>query len=304
MCKNIIPDLVSFETTLNKLSGFYFSDNFQFYPQIETKSTFHYKVFIDDNIAIPKQYDFRNGYFLKFKNKWYYERKIGIFTLKFCFDPQNKVFSFNKLYSLVPFEIGHIFPVGRHIADIINLDLFLGDLVTLNGSALVYEGSTYCIVSPSFNGKTTLISNLLSKSNSKYIAEDILIIDLSKMTVYPTSFRTDFFVARKTNKQLRRNFSNEKVETRNCKINNLFLFYNSINSDYLGAEKNFCEFFDLLGTNFLRNYFIKAIIFFENLTSVVDSKRSRISELKSKVNYNFFSIDNFNFKFFDQKYKQ
>ena len=299
MFKNIIPNLISFETEFSKIPGFYLSDNFNFYPQIEMKNLFHYKIFIDNNIIIPKQYDFRNGYFLKFLNKWYYERKLfGIITLKFSFDRESRVFVFNKNFMYVFFEIGHIFPVGKHMADIISLDLFLGNFFVIGGCAFTYKSNNYCVIAPSFNGKTTLISNILNNKDSKFISEDILVMDLFNMKIYPIAPRTNLF-ARKTNKELVTNFLKDRIEIGVQRIDNLFLFYNSRNSDYLGKDKKLSDFFNLLGFNFLRNPYVNSVIFFEDLTSVIREKKSSILELEDKIKYKFFPIKNFSFKFFN-----
>ncbi|MEA1962843.1 MAG: hypothetical protein U9M94_01235, partial [Patescibacteria group bacterium] len=113
MYKNIIPKLVSLDTDLKKIKGFGFSENLDFYNNIHEENKFYYKVLIDDNIKIPSKYDFRGGYYFKFNGSWYYERKIfKNISLKFKYDVKNKTFIFNKAYSIIPFEIGGILPVG------------------------------------------------------------------------------------------------------------------------------------------------------------------------------------------------
>ena len=66
--KNIIPNLVSLSTNLNKIYGLYFCDNFNFYKNLEEENPFHYRALIDNNIVIPPKYDFKSGYFIKFEN--------------------------------------------------------------------------------------------------------------------------------------------------------------------------------------------------------------------------------------------
>lgn len=290
MYKNIIPNLVSLDTRLTKINGFYFSDNFNFYPLIETKSAFHYKIFIDNNIAIPKQYDFRSGYFFKFKNKWYYERKIGIFTLKFCFDPQNKVFNFNKLYSFIPLEIGHIFPVGRHIADFLSLDLFLKDYISIRGCAFNYKGSNFCVIGPSMNGKTSLIKDVLEK-DGKYIAEDVLIFNFKENKIYPTAGITNF--NRLSNKIVNALLEHKEVISNPQDINKIFLIQNSTSKDCKIIDKEIFDYFNLNAFLFLKNHIVKSYIFEKKLANVIFNKINKTRSLK--IIYKFKLIKNFDF---------
>lgn len=292
MYKNIVPGLISFNTRLKKINGFYFSDNFNFYPEVATKSLFYYKVFIDNNITIPKQYDFREGYFLKFKNKWYYERKLGIFTLKFCFDPQNKTFSFNKLYSLIPFEIGHIFPVGRHIADLINLGLFLKGFVLIRGCAFSYKGSNVCVIGPSMNGKTSLLSGILKKGG-KYIAEDILILNFKENKIYPTLNIKNF--NRLSNKSLNTLLIHNEVILSQVDISKIFLIQNLTDEDCEVVNKEIFDYFNLNAFLFLKNHIAKSYIFEKRLTDEIFDKINKLRS--SKIIYEFKSIKNFNFDF-------
>lgn len=292
MFKNIIPNLVSFNTQLRKINGFYFSDNFNFYSEIEAKSVFHYKIFIDDNITIPKEYDFRNGYFLKFKNKWYYERKIGIFTLKFCLDPQNKIFSFNKLYSLIPFEIGHIFPVGRHIADIINLELFIKDFILIRGCAFNYKGNNSCVIGPAMNGKTSLLNDIFKKGG-KYITEDILILNFKENKIYPTSNVNNF--NRLTNKSLNTLLIHKDIISKPVDINKIFLIQNFTSNDGDVVNKKIFDYLNLNSFLFLNNHITRSYIF---ETKLADEIFDKINNLRSsKIIYEHKSIKNFNFDF-------
>jgi len=290
MFKNIIPHLVSFETKLSKIFGFYFSDNFSFYQEINDQNRFHYKIVLKNDIEIPNTYDFRSGYFFKKGDYWYYERKIGIFTLKFCFDSQNKVFSFNKLYSLVPFEIGHIFPVGRHIADLINLEIFLEGFIFFQGCAFRYHSKNICIIAPGFNGKTSLTKMILDKGG-KYIAEDRIVINYKENKVYPTNIRTDFFT-RKINKKIKI-LSMGKVIEISSNINKLFIIQNSTNTKYNSIAKTFFDYLNLCSLAFSKNPVIRAYIFEENLSEILSNKINELKQLE--IDYKFENVKNFNF---------
>jgi len=292
MYKNIIPGLFSIDTRLKKINGFYFFDDFTFYPRIETIERFHYQIFIDNNITIPKKYDFRSGYFLKFKNIWYYERKIGIFTLKFCFDIQNRIFSFNKLYSLIPLEIGHIFPIGRHIADVINLELFIKDFISIRGCAFSYKGNNICVIGPGMNGKTSLLSAIL-KNGGKYIAEDVLILNFKENKMYPTSNINNF--NRLSNKTLKTLLTYKEIVSKPLDINKIFLIQNSTNQDDDVVNKKIFEYFNLNAFQFLTNHFIKAYMFEKKLTDKIFDKINMLRS--SRITYQFKLVKNFNFNF-------
>ncbi|EKD42907.1 MAG: hypothetical protein ACD_72C00535G0003 [uncultured bacterium] len=68
MYKNIIPELVSFDTNLTNIRGFGISENFDFFTSVSQSHQFHYKITIDNQIGIPDNYDFRNGYYFKKDN--------------------------------------------------------------------------------------------------------------------------------------------------------------------------------------------------------------------------------------------
>lgn len=185
MYKNIIPSLVSIDTKIKKIRGLHICQNMSFFRGVEFENKFHYKVYLKKKIEIPQQYDFRSEYFIKKNGKWYYERKMWFLNFKFIYDPQNKTFYFNRLYSLLPFRIGGIFMVGEHISNLVNLDLFLNEFILFRGCAFQKNNRVSCVVAPGFNGKTTLLKKILS-GGGKYIAEDLLIFDLKKNQVFPT----------------------------------------------------------------------------------------------------------------------
>lgn len=294
MYKNIIPSLISFDTTLSKLTGFYYSDNFDYYLGVRKKSQFHYSVFINNNIEIPKKYDFRNGYFIKSGNRWYYERKLGLISLKFCFDSVRKTFSFNRLYTFIPFQIGYIFPVGLQIADFINLDLFLSGITSLKGCAYNYNNKNICVLAPGFNGKTRLIKKVLEK-NGKYITEDILLLNLHKSTVYPNSIRSNIF-ARKVSRDIK-NLLTERLITEPKSIDEIFLVQNFTTNNYVCQNKNFFDFFNMCRVPFNANQFIRSYIFEELLTKDVDAKMDLLKKENTKLIFK--QIKEFNYKFLE-----
>lgn len=61
MYKNIVPELVSFDTKLNFIHGINYSEDFDFYKPVKKPAKFHYKITVDNNISVPKVFDFKNG---------------------------------------------------------------------------------------------------------------------------------------------------------------------------------------------------------------------------------------------------
>lgn len=295
--KNIIPDLVSFDTNLKKIKGFSLSDNFDFYSNITSKNQFHYKIFVVKDIEIPKEYNFRSGYYFKKAGIWYYERKLFCFSFKFKYDAKNKIFSFNKAYSYLPFEIGSIYPVGRHLNDLIGIDLFLNGYDIFKGCAFVYKNITYCFVAPSFNGKTSFLYEAMGMG-SKYIAEDMLVVDARRHKVYPTScFKNNF--GRSINNRLLK-ILKKNIVIKSVNYDRMFLLENSLfDSDKdkkiynKEVEKNIGDFISLCSLFFLNNNFIRAFIFKESKS---DRIKNRLKELETCLNFKYFKINNFNFK--------
>jgi hypothetical protein len=287
MYKNIVPSLISFDTKLNNLKGFYFADDFNYFPETKVKNKFHYKLILKNDIEIPNNYDFKNGYFFRKGQCWYYERKLSIFTLKFCYDSENKNFYFNKIYSLIPFEIGHIFPIGRHVTDFIILDLFLEGFCYFGGCAFRLKGKNICILAPSFNGKTSLITDIIDRGG-KYIAEDLIILNIYKQTIYPTAVRTHL-LARDIDRKLAKKFDKTTTSIRVRKMDKLFLIQNHTNTLNKGTNKNLLDYFNL-NSPFYKNVFCRSYIFDNNLSIKISNQIKKLM----LINYEYKDIKNFN----------
>lgn len=290
MYKNIIPSLLSFDTDLKTINGFYLSGNLDFFPKTEVPHKFHYRIIRKEDIKIPPIYDFRKGYYLKEGKFWYYHRKIGLFDLKFCFDVVNKIFYLNKRYLMVPVHIGGIIPAGQLISEIINIEIFLNGFTMFKGMAFEYKKKLYSILAQSFNGKTSLLNYILEKGG-KYCAEDIIIINFEKKTIFPTSPHIfNFF--RNINQKMGRNLKNNFIlEPR--KIDKLILVQNSTNPDYHPKKKSLLDYFILTSFTTFNNPLVRAYIFEENLTSKFIQENDNVKHVRFK--YEFKSIYNFNY---------
>lgn len=301
MYKNIIPDLVSFDTELKGIKGFEMCQNFNFFKGTEQKSKFHYKIVLSDDIAAPADYDFRSEYFVKKDKSWYYDRKIFFWHPALKYDFENRIFYFNKDYYFLPLRLGGTFTVGEHISNIIELDLFLNAHVILRGIAARVNNKNIGISAPGFNGKTTLLKKLL-RAGAGYIAEDYLILNLVKNNVYPTCpvSRENFWRRRKINSELRKLLVENTILENPVLLDNLYLVQNSQNPGYRTGDKKFIDFLTLNSLFFLENFFVRAYIYDQGLTSAVFD---RIRELKNvNINYNFVQIKNFNFSFLQYEF--
>lgn len=289
--KTIVPGLITFDTKLNGIKDFGLSENFNFYKSQVEKQKFHYSLMVENDIEIPLSYDFRNGYYFKKDGCWYYFRKIfkGL-SLKFKYDPKNKVFYFNRLYTKILFGLGGIRTIGEHIFDFISLDLLLNDYVIFLGCAYYKENKTICIIGPSFNGKTSLIKSILKKEG-KYIAEEKLIINFKENKVYPNSphllnhFRT-------ANKGLL-NLNKNQIIDHPMRIDDLSLLQNSLGlKNGSSKKKDLSEYLLICSLFFLNNLMVRSFIVEEGL---LESLTKKIEDIKKIKKYNFVNINNFRY---------
>jgi hypothetical protein len=293
MYKNIIPELVSLDTKIKKLKWSYFLQNLDFYDDISYKNKFHYKMVINNDIEIPQIYDFRSIYFIKKGEFWYYQKKFLFFNFKFKYDVKKRTFYFNRLFKIVPFNIGGLIPIGTYLTDIINMELFLNGYINYRGCALKYKNKIICFTAPGFNGKTSFLLRLLGKG-AKYISEDNLLIDFSKKEVYPTAnIVLPKLYSRGLNRRFKQKLNKNQIITGKQKIDKLFLIQNSTRLNYSAKPKNLFEFTILNSLYFFNNFFIRSYLFENKLINKFDNK---LEELKNTaINYEFISINNFNF---------
>lgn len=292
MYKNLIPELVSVQTKEKTIKGFSFSEDFDFYPIVEKKNPYHYKIEIAD-VKVPSTYGFRHGYYTKSKNQWYYRRNIvGNISLKFSYSNQNKIFTVNKAYALIPFEFGGIMPAGRHISDLINLDLFLDDYVMFRGCAVRYKNKNICIIAPGYNGKTSFVRALIEEGG-EYIAEDILILNLKEGFAFATSNYIKHFV-KSSNRELGSILNSKNILSERVKIDKLFLVQNSTEKEYFARNKNLYEYINLNSLFFLSNTLVRSYICEEGLTETIFNKMHELKNMR--VKYLFVNPRDFEFK--------
>lgn len=255
MYYTIIPGLVSIETELKTLNGFHLSEQFDFYPKTLKKNRFHYTLVADETIAIPKKYDIRSGYFLKKDTCWYYDRHIKIFNITFRFDTQTNTFSFNKLYSHIPVEIGNIFPVGRHVANLIGLKLFLSNIIIIRACAFSKKDTVHFLIAPGLNGKTSIVDAVV-KSGGNYIAEDLVAFDFTQNYIYPTSPKKNF--GREINNKLLELLHKKRVVDLRQKISTVTMYQKTKTNNE--SKKSFLDYLFMNSLFFLSNPFIRAFI--------------------------------------------
>lgn len=129
------------------------------------------------NIAVPDVYEFRKGNYLLSKNIWYYTRNIGPQNYAFSYDTLLNELTYNSgiLYKF-PFIFNSFYPLGYELSNIIFRKLYKIGFLVLRGSAFVLNDKNYLFMSPSLNGKTTLIKTLSSREDFTYISEDIVFV--------------------------------------------------------------------------------------------------------------------------------
>jgi len=291
MFKDIIPNLVSFDTDLKHLSGCYLSTNFDFYGEIKNKNRFHYKIIINNDFEIPRIYDFRSAYYYKKDKFWYYQRNIYSLILKFGFDSKNKIFYVNKLYTFIPFTMGGVFPPGNLITDLISLELFLNGITIIKGCSFKINDKIVIILAPSFNGKTQLINSVLKKGG-QYIAEDIIAYDFIQKKLYPTAFSYSLFSHIGRVKHDRTN--RKKDYLRESQTNpEIFFVQNITNNRYKSRKKNLLEIFNFQSLIWMRNPLGQAYIFEEKLTELIYKQILKLSTFKSQIKFK--QINNFDY---------
>lgn len=296
MYKSIVPKLVSFETDLKEIHGFVMCQNLNFFPKAKEKSKFHYIVQVKHNIEVPFDYDFRSEYFVKKGSTWYFDRKVFFWHPKFSYDSEKKIFCFNRAYLLLPFRLGGMFAAGEHIANVIELDLFLEGYSILRGIAMQKESRNICVSAPGYNGKTTFLKEMLKK-DARYIAEDYLILDLNKSMVYPSAplAKENFWRRRSINNDLKSLLKKNPVFNNPVVMDKLYLVQNSQNENYITHPKTFIDFVLMNSLYFLNNLFTRSLVFEQRDTSAIVDRIERMREIK--LNYSFIDIKKFNFNF-------
>lgn len=294
--KNIVPGLISIDTFLNKINGFSFSENLNFYP-LTTKLKYHYRVLVDD-IVIPESYDFRNAYYYKYNNCWYYEKKLFWFlSLKFKFEPIINTFTVNKLYLKIPFQIGRIVPFGKHMADLINLDLFLNGQIIFQGAAVSYNDRNICIIGPSNNGKTSALAKIIEEYNGRVIADDLVIIDFTNNLTYPMAYKHKTIGTRAIQKRIHELSEVNRPIVEPVVITKIFFIRNANGQSNDNVEINdFTEFLYLCSILFFENRFINSYIFEERLLGDVINQIDNLRSINTD-NCEFILVNNFNYDF-------
>jgi ubiquinone/menaquinone biosynthesis C-methylase UbiE len=275
--KTIVPGLVSIKTSKEYIPGSYLFQNFDFFEESKYKLPFHYTV-MRSKIHIPKKYDFRSGYYLKKENCWYYSRKICGIRISMKYNPDEKIFHFTAAYLKLPFEIGGILPAGKHVADMITLDLTLAGYVVLRGGAYKHGNISTAILRPSFNGKTSLVKDELDQG-SRYIAEDILIINPVKQRIYPTMALARNY-GRNINKKMYVLAKKHSVKSSQM-LNSINMFgLDSFRNSEEELLRNYCALNTL---DFSENRFIKAYIFIYQLRARLENTRLFLHDSGFKI---------------------
>lgn len=139
------------------------------------------------NFNVPTSWDFRKGWYFFKNHSWYYQRFVGSLELKYRFDPINCEFLYYpRLVGKIPFIYNAFYPVGTEISNIISYQMIKKGYLPLKASAFIYKGTTFLLIAPSYNGKTTIVRDLLEKnSDAVFISEDLVFLSKSCMIGVP-----------------------------------------------------------------------------------------------------------------------
>lgn len=179
MTKNrwiVSPNILEINTDETIIRGFYisrFKKDYNDYLLKFSDYSMNRYTYIVDNVDIPNDPDAVYGYYSLKGNKIYYRKQIGPLSLRFSYDIKNNIMTVGYLESKIPFEIGHIWPSGLYLSNIISLDLLINNgILIMEGAAVKIKDKTYLIMGPSTVGKSTIMNYLINKKNGKYIGED------------------------------------------------------------------------------------------------------------------------------------
>jgi hypothetical protein len=287
MYKNIIPGLVSFDTSLKRLSGCYISAEFEAFPPVREPAAFHYTLAVENSMSFPADCQFRHQSYFKSGECWYYERKLPLgVPLRFSYDPGNKLFRFNEMLRRVPVNIGGILPAGGHLSNIIALDLLLEGYVLMRGNAMAFGDRAACVIGPGSNGKTTILNQALD-IGAKYVSDELLLLDMERKKAFPISLAGN--LGRRTNMQLKRYLRDSgQAVTAPLEVGGLFLIQNTSGKQTGTAspEKDWLDYLYMLSLGeFYNSPFITAFVHEEGLTEELFERFDRVRNLCWDVSF-------------------
>jgi hypothetical protein len=267
----IIPGLVSLETNQPVINDFLLSEDLTFYP-FTKKEKFHYQVHFVHQVPLPKVYASRIGNYLIGEDTITYDRPLlfGV-GFRYAYNFINKTFYFNYLYRYHRVNIGDIFTTGRHLFHIIESDLAADNKIILLGAAAAKNAKATIFLSANGGGKTTFMNKALRRGYA-YIAENYLILDYEKNSVYGVSpvFNNK---KRSSNIELGKRFASGKViiQTR-AKIHRMFLLHPNQN---IPAKQAIINYVNTYTAYYKKNNLVRSLLyyFFKNMPIEDNYKR-------------------------------
>lgn len=254
-CVTIVPGLVSFDTTLARLSCFPLAERFDFFPRAERALPFHYSLACRRDLPVPSMYGLRAGYATHTGGILYYERKLLAQRLALSCDTENRRFVLTPAMRRLPFPIGGIRPAGEHLFARIALDLFHAGFLVMRGAAWQEgNGAVRAIAMPSMNGKTSLLQTVLARDPAaRYVAEDILIARRvgAGLEIFPTAaFRANY--GRRINRELHATLRGRMADSGPLLTDRLLIGANSLDPRRQAPDK-VIDFALTTGLFFLRD---------------------------------------------------
>lgn len=242
------------------------------------------------NFDVPNSWNFRKGWYFIKDGYWYYHRVIGPINLKYRYSPtHNEFLYYPPILGRIPFIYNSFYPVGTEISNIIIYQMIKKGFLPLKATAFLYEGKTFLLIAPSYNGKTTLLRNLLRESDcTVFISEELVFLSeehLVGVPPYNVSWRD-------SNKGF---ILDEKSSSLKSTLPDYVLYYHVSLEDSCKPCKNIPEYpFSEIITYFYESM-VSSIMYFEGKNPVL-GMQNLYKVLQSKTSFYQVSTNGYNSK--------
>ena len=180
----LVPKIVELHTNVSTIPGFKFGFRFCKCNNIgeeysKCKIKIHYLVQKNIDISHSDSIKYREMIIRDNKQFLFKKKLFSILRLKLLLDIKNEspIIKVNKIYHLLwRSSIGHIYPPGVVLHNILGMYLVLNGFIPICFSAVEIYGRSFILIGISGSGKTELICRVI-KDGGKVIADDNLVID-------------------------------------------------------------------------------------------------------------------------------
>lgn len=180
----LVPMIVELHTNVSTIPGFKFG--FRFCERNNLKGRYS-KCKIKIHYLVQKDIENFHSDYVKYREviirdntQFLFKKKLfNILSLKLLLDIRNEspTIKANKIYHLLfRSSIGHIYPPGVVLHNVLGMYLVLHDFVPICFSSVKIHEKSFILIGISGSGKTELICRII-KNGGKVIADDNLVID-------------------------------------------------------------------------------------------------------------------------------